>query len=572
MKKRLCILLVTILCLAIALIGCQPQTTTTTGATTTQGTTKATTTTAATTTGAGGYQTSAPGELPIVVGDKATLKVFYVPSANVEDMNTNYATKWYEEKTGVKVEWMLTSSADSTEKLSLLLAANAKADMPDVFLCGISRAVAEAYGVQGVLTDLTDLIDNYGVNMKKLFERNNKLDKQMTAYDGKKYFLFRYYETVHVRHTQRMWMDMKWLSNLGLSTPTTTDEFYTVLKAFKDEDANGNGDATDEIPFIAFNGYWVNEFGKGLMNSFVYSPVGDDKKYYEDGKVKVSYAQDGWKEGLRYYKKLYDEQLLDNECFSMTYDQAKALASAETGNRVGCLVGGIVSIFDFTDPTINDFEVIDPLKGPTGLQQSALEIFNPSPFFAISSYCEIPEIAYRWADAQLYDSTEDVKKGDFTWLNLWYGEEGVGWEKAKTGDVGFTGEQAAYKWLFNWGENTNTHWYETFLINMPETWKPLIAADMGAGYQQEKILYDSTIKHMYPYSVDKTLPTVSLDEATSIESAELETNLITYYKEMQAKFVRGEANLDTDWDAYIAELNNIGLERYLEIYQTAYKP
>ncbi|MEA4890699.1 MAG: extracellular solute-binding protein [Clostridiaceae bacterium] len=571
MKKWLSIILVTVLCFTLALAGCQPQTSGTTGTTTKSGeTTKGTT--GSTTASAGGYQLSAAGELPIVVGDKATLKVFYVPSAYVTDMTTNYATKWFEDKTNVKVDWMLTSSADSTEKLSLLLAANAKSDMPDVFLCGISRAVAEAYGVQGVLMDLSSLINDYGVNMKKLFERNDKLEKQMTAYDGKKYFLFRYYETVHVTNTQKLWMDMQWLKNLGLQTPKTTDEFYTVLKAFKTEDANGNGDANDEIPFIHYTDGWMSAFGMSIMNSFVYSPAGDNKLYYEDGKVKVSYAQDGWKEALRYYKKLYDEGLMDNECFSMTLDQAKALGAATTGNRVGCLTGGTEGIHDFADPVINEFEVIDPLKGPTGLQQAAYELFNPTPFFAISSYCTIPEIAYRWADAQLYDSSADIAKGDYTWLNLWYGEEGVGWEKAKTGAVGFTGEQAAYKWLFNWGENTNTHWYETFLINMPSTWKPLIAADMGAGYQQEKILYDATIEHMKPYSVDKTLPTVSLDEATSVESAELETNLITYYKEMEAKFVRGEADLDKDWDAYLAELKNIGLDRYLEIYQTAYKP
>ena len=571
MKKRLCILLVTILCLTIALVGCQPQTTTTTGATTAQGTTKATTTTAATTTGAGGYQTSAPGELPIVVGDPATLRVFYVPNSLVEDMKTNYATKWFEEKTNVKVEWMLNSSADSSEKLSLLLAANNKSDMPDVFLCYISRGVAEAYGVQGVLMDLTGLINDYGVNMKALFANYSKLEKQMTAYNGKKYFLFKYFDSVHEKHTQKMWMDMKWLSNLGLSTPTTTDEFYTVLKAFKTQDPNQNSEA-DEIPFIYYIDGWVSDFGQSLMNSFVYNPVFGNRLYYEDGKAKVSYAQDGWKEGLRFFKKLYDEGLLDNECFTMTYEQAKALGSAPKGNRVGCLVGGVTNIFDFTDPTINDFEVIDPLKGPTGLQQSPLCLFNPSPYFAISSYCEIPEIAFRWGDAQIYDAIPDIKKGDLSWLNFVYGEEGVGWEKAKPGDLGFTGEQAAYKWLFNWGESTNTHWYEDFLTNMPEAWKPLITVEAGTGYPQEKILYDMTIKHLYPYSVDKTMPTLSFNEETSIELAELETSLVTYYKEMEAKFVRGEANLDTDWDAYLAELKNIGLDRYLEIYQTAYKP
>lgn len=43
------------------------------------------------------------------------------------------------------------------------------------------------------------------------------------------------------------YINTKWLENVGMSTPTTTDEFEAVLKAFKEQDANGNGDASDEI-------------------------------------------------------------------------------------------------------------------------------------------------------------------------------------------------------------------------------------------------------------------------------------------------------------------------------------
>jgi putative aldouronate transport system substrate-binding protein len=98
-----------------------------------------------------------------------------------------------------------------------------------------------------------------------------------------------------------------------------------------------------------------------------------------------------------------------------------------------------------------------------------------------------------------------------------------------------------------------------------------MAVEMGTGgYNQEKILYDSTVQKCIPYEVDKTQPNPSLDEATAIEAAELETNLATYYKEMMAKFIRGEASLENDWDSYLRELDNIGLKRYLEIYQEAY--
>lgn len=39
-----------------------------------------------------------------------------------------------------------------------------------------------------------------------------------------------------------------WLDQLGLEVPTTTEELYELLCAFRDNDMNGNGDTTDEIP------------------------------------------------------------------------------------------------------------------------------------------------------------------------------------------------------------------------------------------------------------------------------------------------------------------------------------
>ena len=41
--------------------------------------------------------------------------------------------------------------------------------------------------------------------------------------------------------------------------PTTTDEYYEVLKAFKEQDANGNGDPNDEIPLAGCTDGWNSD-------------------------------------------------------------------------------------------------------------------------------------------------------------------------------------------------------------------------------------------------------------------------------------------------------------------------
>ena len=89
-------------------------------------------------------------------------------------------------------------------------------------------------------------------------------------------------------------------------------------------------------------------------------------------------------------------------------------------------------------------------------------------------------------------------------------------------------------------------------------------------YNLEKVLYENTEENYLPYSVAKTVTNLSLTSEENEEFSELRTNLDTYYKECVVKFMTGAMDLDADWDGYLNELENIGLSRAIEIYQTAY--
>ena len=41
-------------------------------------------------------------------------------------------------------------------------------------------------------------------------------------------------------------------------------------------------------------------------------------------------------------------------------------------------------------------------------------------------------------------------------------------------------------------------------------------------------------------------------------------------KEYMVQFITGAKDIDAEWDGYISALNNVGLERYLELLQKAY--
>jgi putative aldouronate transport system substrate-binding protein len=52
--------------------------------------------------------------------------------------------------------------------------------------------------------------------------------------------------------------------------------------------------------------------------------------------------------------------------------------------------------------------------------------------------------------------------------------------------------------------------------------------------------------------------------------ADIEATLQSYVLEAQANFVLGNKDVEADWDAYLAELEAIGLNFYVETMQGAY--
>jgi len=572
-KHRVIITMVLVAMIIGLLAGCNGGTTTTTGTSgTTAGTTKSTTTSAGTTTTGAAGPVTAAGTFPIVE-EPVALKVFYVPTAFIEDMNTNKATLWLEEKTNIDLEFETTTQADGATKLSLLLATNS--NMPDIFLTSYaSAAVVGAYGSQGVILQLDDLIEEYGFNCKKLWDKMGEgAQSKCASYDGHYYYLPRYAISFHGSADQKLWINNSWVEAVGMSLPTTTEEFYNLLKAFKEQDANGNGDVNDEIPFICTADGWNQSVPLFLMNSFVFSNGLGDLYLEDDGVVHASYYEDGWREGLKFYNKLYAENLLDEESFVITSEQAKALASDPNGNRIGCFPGGYsLGIIAQESEDVFDYVAVEPLTGPTGLKQTPSTSMNPSCWFYISASTEYPEAAFRLGDALMFDLPEMLDAGDYEWMNFMYGPEGEGWRKAKPDELGLSGEPASYTWVFKWGDTMNLHWYENYNCYMPIEYKNYMAISAAEGYDLEKVLYDETMDKYHVYRTYKKMPPLSMSEEEIAESSEVSTALSTYRGESMSKFVTGvlDPSSDTDWNAYITELENIGVKRYIELNQQAY--
>lgn len=242
----------------------------------------------------------------------------YLP---VEKDGTMY--NFYKELIGVGitqpyVEW--NGGTTYYEQLNLRIAAG---DMPDIVQIG--DGVEVDLIKQGALLDLTDLLPEYAPHLwesvpQETWEAIKAADP---TGEGRIY----YTPTLcnYVRHSGLIRQD--WLDALGLDMPTTQEEFVNVLRAFKNDDPNGNGIA-DEIPTggraeARWMDYLFAMYGVAMWEGY---PQWD----LYDGEITYSAVTQNMRDALEFISGLYAEGLLDEE--SLLNDKAAWDGKVNTGN------------------------------------------------------------------------------------------------------------------------------------------------------------------------------------------------------------------------------------------------
>lgn len=506
-----------------------------------------------------------PGKFP-VVNDKITLKVFVAGNALVENFDTNGYTKWLEDKTNVHVQWIVADVKNYKEQLNLALASG---DLPDVIMnVGVSPEQQMIYGEQGIFVSFTDLIEKYGENTKKIFQEMPEVKDAITAPGNKIYSLPYINDCYHCSLDYKMYVFKPWLDKLGLKEPTTTEEFYQMLKAFKEKDPNGNGKA-DEIPLVGGistgAGPSRSQIDVWIMNSFIYDD-GDKRMLVKDGKIDVAYNKDEWKEGLKYMNRLFKEGLLSKESFTLDKDGLKKIAE-----NPNIAIGGAIPAHSPSDITIVegssnrwlDYQPIAPVKGPNGYQKTTWLAYDKirGGDFIMTSADKYPEATMRWADF-MYDFEANLYSN--------FGVKGSSWDDPKPGDKGRDGNPAKYRLLVPFGRVQNESWSQYGLNYRTDK-------DWYAGQavlkqpDKEKMYYDVTKKNYEPYKpkIDEIVPPLFFAPADAQQLAELDKTINDYVKTMTAKFIIGEADIDKEWNTYVSTLDKMNLKKYLEIYQKA---
>jgi len=337
-----------------------------------------------------------------------------------------------------------------------------------------------------------------------------------------------------------------------------------MLIYFRDNDMNGNGDPTDEIPLTGTYSRW--ETGNDplfyFMNSFVYTPV-TFIDVDENGQIYTMVGTDEFREGLKYIHSLYDEKLLDEGTYVQELTQFRALTSVSKDSvTVGAATAGYPMrlLTQGSGVTWADYTNLPPLVGPEGVQISPASYRNSlSLTTAITSACENPELAMRWLD---YWFSEE----GMAWY-LYGGVEGEDWQWVDEPSMG-GGDKSIAKITAR--ENETWLSYGRPVFTTRESWENMAATEIPNVTQLTGLQrYD---KYYAPYAQFTKIPQLTWcnDEDLALEYAELETLLVNdYIMGTTTKFITGALDIDDDaaWADYLKGLEDRGMSRYLEVCQ-----
>ncbi|WP_438349975.1 extracellular solute-binding protein [Paenibacillus sp. FA6] len=234
-----------------------------------------------------------------------TVKVFksHMGVGTIPDKNNEHV-KYVQENTGVVYELITTApGSEPTEFLNLMIASD---DLPDILrpIGGVEQTLIK----QGGALPLDDLLPKYAPNVWKNIPEEAWDIVRSASPDGKIYYI----PKVFLVPERAPLIRQDWLDKVGLSMPTTTEEYKEVLMAFRDKDPNGNGKA-DELPTSG------REFGKwmdhlfGMYGVAMWEGVPEWDVY--EGEIQYAGVTKNMKASIVYNRELYEEKLLDNETF-----------------------------------------------------------------------------------------------------------------------------------------------------------------------------------------------------------------------------------------------------------------
>lgn len=448
-----------------------------------------------------------------------------------------------EKETGVKINWHTATKAGWAEKRALLFASN---DLPEAFFGSsiLDDDDVFKYGERGLLVPIERYITpELMPNLSTVFEAHPEYLKAITAPDGHIYALPAFDDGIVTTTSEPLYINRDWLEAVNMEMPTTLDEYYRVLKAFKDNDVNGNGDPDDEIPLV---------FSEEISDMFGAFGIIDNMDTHIDvtnGVVYYTAVTNEYKNAISYFNMLFAEGLVDPEAF--TQDDKALKAKLKAQERIAGSFQSWRSTGWAIEEGDDSYIPVPPMAGPEGIRmwRERENGIKSKGAFAITYFAEDPEYIAKWVD-HVYDP-EFALQASFAFkigTHAKYNEEGkleMIMEPTAENRTGLVPK--GLERIFAMTEVS-----AGLLNEVPE-------------HMLEKQNLDSYYNDFYK---KEYYPSVFFTLQEAEELAILKTDILSYTNEMYARWIVA-GGIEDEWDDYVEVLNKMGLERLVEIHQRA---
>ena len=488
---------------------------------------------------------------PLDTDETLTYWLPWIPllSQYYDSYNDHPAYAYAEEMTGVHVEYTSCSQDNAQTEFGLMVASNSMTDIMsgvNYYSSGIDAAIEDE-----VFMDLTDLLADYMPDYYNAIIENETWMKYMTTDEGHIAGIYGFNQT-ELGMNEGFFIRQDWLDELGLDTPTTIDEFEEVLRAFKT-----NYDISD--PLLMTSNLSSNlsyAFGSASFN------IEDSNNlafYAVDGVVVDCFTSDNYRDYITTLAEWYAEGLIGQDFFSRSSDgQASENTQLIFTSQAGIWRATMSNRDDYPEQAADEDFENTPLADPLPSDGSLLTFYDESP--SAGSTCAIAynsenwELALHWCN---YWFTEDGL------MNANYGVEGVSYNMVDGEPVytevvtdnpdGLTFQVSRVMYCVNgavsFGDPTIVRdaVYSDDVIACTAVWE----AAYGSG---ESLINTSSV-------------TMTVDESDEFYS--YYTDIGTYAQTELLKFVTGARDI-SEWDEFVATVEEMGIDTCTAIYQEAY--
>ena len=315
----------------------------------------------------------------------------------------NAWTDWIKQKVladeNIAVTFIPVPRHEDTQTLNTMMAAGSAPDICYTY----SRDLITHYGEFGGLIDLAPYVNTLLRDYKAFLGMDPSVPGEHMIYRGRdpetgKMYMIpgRYMYTA----SQNLFIRKDWLDKLKLPLPSTKEEYYNALAAFKKHDPGKVG-KNRIIPFtMTTDVRWTAGI---ILDSFV-DPFISPKERWINTVIDRYILLPGYKEGFRFLNKMYNDGLIDRD-FPL-YTSGEAMDNLIKSGVVGSLAGNWDYIYRDNTKVLEDLRKnvpdahlvpIDAIQGIDGLTHK-----RGSPptslFWFIPKSAKNPEAAIRYVN------------------------------------------------------------------------------------------------------------------------------------------------------------------------------